>query len=154
MLVIVSLMVVFPLLYGESFHYVGVQRCKICHSGEMHGMVYEKWLKSKHAVALDTLSAKGEDKNPKCLVCHVTGFNVGGYKIGAANAADFAGVQCESCHGPGSGYARMSIMPNKKLAMENGLIMPNEALCRKCHNENSPTFKGFNFKEYEAKIYH
>ena len=30
----------------------------------------------------------------------------------------------------------------------------NEALCKKCHNSNSPNFKGFDFAKYSAKIAH
>ncbi|HLP59230.1 MAG TPA: cytochrome c family protein [Candidatus Deferrimicrobium sp.] len=153
-LVSIWVMVIFSLVYAGDFQYVGVNKCKLCHKGEKKGMVFEKWEKSMHAKALDTLKAKGEDKNPKCLECHVTGFNEGCYKVGAANAADFAGVQCESCHGPGSEYKSMSVMKDKKLAMTKGLIVPNEAVCKKCHNPKSPTFKGFNFKEYAAKIDH
>jgi hypothetical protein len=126
----------------------------MCHKGEKKGMVFEKWEQSQHAKAFESLKAKGEDKNPKCLECHVTGFNAGGYKVGDANAASLEGVQCEACHGPGSGYKSLSIMKDKKMAMQNGLIDPNEALCKKCHNEKSPTFKGFNFKECSAKIDH
>ncbi len=38
--------------------------------------------------------------------------------------------------------------------MEKGLIIPDEKVCKQCHNEESPTFKEFNFKEYVAKIAH
>ena len=30
----------------------------------------------------------------------------------------------------------------------------NPKICRKCHNEGSPNYKGFNYKEYSAKIAH
>jgi len=153
-LVAVCMIVAFSLVYAGSFQYVGVNKCKMCHKGEKKGMVFEKWEKSSHAKAFETLKAKGEDKNPKCLECHVTGFNAGGYKEGEANALDFVNVQCEACHGPGSEYKNMSVMKDKKLAIEKGLIMPTEAVCKKCHNEKSPTFKGFNFKECVAKIDH
>ncbi len=153
-LVVVCMIVAFSLVYAGGFQYVGVNKCKMCHKGEKKGMVFEKWEKSAHAKAFESLKAKGEDKNPKCLECHVTGFNAGGYKIGEANALDFANVQCEACHGPGSEYKTMSIMKDKKLAIEKGLVVPTEASCKKCHNEKSPTFKGFNFKEYTAKIDH
>ncbi|MDQ1352970.1 MAG: hypothetical protein QG657_3276 [Acidobacteriota bacterium] len=152
--VLVSVIAAFSLVYAGSFQYIGVSKCKMCHKGEKKGLVFEKWEKSTHAKAIETLKAKGEDKNPKCLECHVTGFNAGGYKVGDATAATLEGVQCESCHGPGSEYKTISVMKDKKLAMEKGLIEPNEALCKKCHNEKSPTFKGFNFKEYSAKIDH
>ena len=47
-------------------------------------------------------------------------------------------------------------MKDKKLAVEKGLILYDnpEELCVKCHNEESPVFKGFNFEERWAKIKH
>jgi len=144
----------FSLTYAGDFQYIGSSKCKMCHKGDKKGNVFEKWEQSAHAKAFDVLKAKGNEKDPKCLECHVTGFNAGGYKIGDANAAQFEGVGCESCHGPGSAYKSMSVMKDKKKAMENGLIMPTEDLCKKCHNEKSPTFKGFNFAEALKKIDH
>jgi hypothetical protein len=35
-----------------------------------------------------------------------------------------------------------------------GLVMPNKDLCVKCHNDGSPTFKGFEFEKMAAKIAH
>ncbi len=137
-----------------SADYIGAKKCKMCHKSEKKGKVYGKWMESTHAKAFETLKKKGEDKNPKCLECHTTAFNKGGYKIGDANAAKFEGVQCEVCHGAGSAYKKMSIMKDKAKSIENGLIVPDEALCKKCHNKNSPTFKGFNYKEALKKIDH
>jgi formate-dependent nitrite reductase cytochrome c552 subunit len=64
------------------------------------------------------------------------------------------GVSCESCHGPGSMYKTAAIMKNQKLSLAKGLILPEEAVCKTCHNEESPHYKGFNFEEYVAKIAH
>ncbi len=35
-----------------------------------------------------------------------------------------------------------------------GLVIPDEAVCRKCHNEKSPFYKEFNFEEYKDKGTH
>ena len=35
-----------------------------------------------------------------------------------------------------------------------GLLEPNEKICVQCHNEESPTYKVFNFSEKSAKITH
>jgi len=152
-LVIVGVLFVFSLAYAGDFTYVGVKKCKMCHKGEKRGNVFEKWEKGPHADAFGKLK-DADKKNPECLACHTTGFNKGGYKIGDANASKFEGIQCESCHGPGSVYKKMSIMKDKKKSMENGLIEPTEALCKECHNKKSPDFKGFNYKEYLAKANH
>ena len=45
-------------------------------------------------------------------------------------------------------------MKDQKASMAKGLILPDEATCKKCHNAESPHFKGFNYKEYVAKISH
>jgi len=66
------------------------------------------------------------------------------------------GVQCETCHGAGSEFNTKNIMKDKNLAEQKGLLLyknPND-LCVKCHNKQSPTFKGFNFKTEWAKIEH
>jgi hypothetical protein len=45
-------------------------------------------------------------------------------------------------------------MKNRKVALTKGLIVPDEELCKTCHNSESPTFKGFNYEEYLAEIAH
>ena len=42
----------------------------------------------------------------------------------------------------------------RKLAQEAGLIMPDETVCVTCHNEKSPTFKGFEFAERIKEVKH
>jgi excinuclease UvrABC ATPase subunit len=66
------------------------------------------------------------------------------------------GVQCETCHGPGSAYKDMKIMKDKNLAVENGLIVHdnNEVFCVSCHNSESQTFVKFDFNEAWDKIKH
>ncbi len=130
--------------------YVSIAKCKMCH------MPYFKaWEATPHAKVFDLLDAeKKEDTNPKCLECHTTGFGDGGYETGKAKP-DLRGVQCEACHGPGADYMKMSIMKDHEKSVEAGLVSPvDEAVCVKCHNKKSPTFKGFDFKEYLAKGVH
>jgi Cytochrome c554 and c-prime len=141
------------LLRAEDAQYVGASKCKICHMNE-----YKVWETTKHAKALAALSAE-EQKKPECLGCHVTG-----YSKTAAEGADLAGVQCEACHGPGSEYKNMKIMSKKDYAADHdaahaktlaaGLILPDEAACKSCHNEKSPQFKGFEFASAKEKIKH
>ena len=122
--------------------YIGAVKCKMCHNKPDKGEQYNKWAAGPHAKAMESL--KGDDAtNPKCLKCHQTN-----------SAFANEGVSCESCHGAGSSYKSMSVMKNHDMAVSKGLIDPNEALCKTCHNSESPNFKGFNFKEYKAKIAH
>jgi hypothetical protein len=139
--------------------YVGSKACKICHATEKKGKMWEIWMDSKHAKSLAALdSAKGENKDPKCLKCHTTGYGAGGYGAESmealASAEGLGSVGCEACHGPGSTYKSLAVMKNRESAIAAGLVIPTEATCTGCHNAESPTFKGFKFDEYWAKIAH
>jgi hypothetical protein len=87
-----------------------------------------------------------------CLKCHAT-FAEFDKSLHQGIKLD-EGVSCESCHGPGSVYKSMSIMKSREKSLANGLIIPTKEVCVKCHNEESPTFKGFNYEEYVARISH
>lgn len=149
--------------------YVGVAKCKTCHKTEAQGLQFPIWEKSPHAKAFATLAGdeakaiakeKGiEDaqKADACLKCHVTGHGVDAtFFAEGFEAAD--GVQCESCHGAGGDYYKMATM--KALTKGEiepasvGLLITNKDLCVKCHNEESPTFKGFEYEKMVAKITH
>ncbi len=135
---------------AKTPEYIGAKKCKMCHKNE-----HKSWLETKHAKAYDVLKP-AEKKKDSCVVCHVTGFGV----------ADtlFEGVQCEACHGPGSLYKSTKIMSKKKykenreaqhkLALEAGLIIPDEKTCTGCHNKKSPNFKSFDYKKMKAKGMH
>lgn len=136
---------------AQGAKYVGAAKCKMCHNKADKGEQYNKWAASPHAKAMASL--KGDDaKNPKCLKCHSTAASVGQDLIASITVEE--GVSCESCHGPGSLYKVATVMKDHNAAMAKGLIMPDEKLCKKCHNEQSPNYKGFNYKEYVAKIAH
>ena len=67
------------------------------------------------------------------------------------------GVQCETCHGPGSGYKKKAIMKDREKAVANGLLVyenPGAELCINCHNVESPTYVDFVFAEMWEKIKH
>jgi nitrate/TMAO reductase-like tetraheme cytochrome c subunit len=151
MMVICLSLLTLPVLQAQNFKYVGSAKCKVCHNSPAKGAQYKIWEASKHAHAMESL--KGADaKNPKCLKCHSTYYEVSP-NLRAGIKAD-EGVSCESCHGPGSAYKSYGIMKNRQKAIEKGLVMPNEKTCTKCHNSESPNFKGFDYKTYLAKIAH
>lgn len=138
-----------------DFKYVGVKKCKMCHKGERKGNVYEKWMEKAHAKAFETLKKEGQEKNPKCLECHTTAFNQGGYKLDDPKASNFEGVQCESCHGPGSVFKKTSIMKNREMALKNGLIDINEKTCTVCHDGTKCEHaKGFDYQKGLKTIDH
>ncbi|MCC7159508.1 MAG: cytochrome C554, partial [Ignavibacteria bacterium] len=92
---------------------------------------------------------------PQCLKCHVLGKEMDPSEFESSFSKE-DGVQCESCHGPGSEYKKLAIMKDKEKAKENGLIVHDnkEAFCTTCHNSESPTFNAFNYDEMWAKIVH
>ncbi len=148
--------------------YVGVKTCGMCHKSEKQGNQLGIWEKSAHAQAYKTLMSDEANKiatekgfktkaveTEACLKCHTTGYGVDASMKEAKFSVE-DGVQCEACHGAGSEYKSMKIMKDKKEAIANGLLMyeNKEELCKKCHNEESPTFKGFKLDEMWAKIKH
>jgi len=152
----------------KSPSYVGASTCGLCHKSEKQGGQLGIWEKSAHAQAYKVLQSDEANKiatekgfttkaveTEACLKCHSSGYNVNASMKDAKFLVE-DGVQCETCHGAGSEYKSMKIMKDKKLAVENGLLMYDnkEELCKKCHNEESPTFKGFKFDEMWAKIKH
>jgi len=134
-----------------DFMYIGAAKCKICHNKPPKGEQFNKWSKGPHANAMKSL--KGDEaKDPKCLKCHATAGHVDAKLIQTLTVEE--GVSCETCHGPGSVYKSATIMKDQAKSIANGLIIPDEKLCRSCHNEKSPTFKGFDYKTYSEKIAH
>ena len=120
-----------PKADAKKFDYVGDAKCKMCPKIE-----HTSWLTTAHAKAWDVLKPE-EQKKEECVACHSTGKGADGVLI--------TGVGCESCHGPGSVYKSQKIMKDKALSLASGLIEPKKEVCVKCHNEKSPTFKGFDF---------
>ena len=114
--------------------HVGADACRPCHQKE-----YDQWSRTPHAVAFAVLAKDGRSGDPECLRCHTTGFGLlRGFGDAMATAV-LTGVQCETCHGPGSLHAKD---PQKK-----GLIVssPKTELCTSCHHP--PHVEAFDPKE-------
>jgi hypothetical protein len=123
---------------AEDFKYIGSAKCKMCHNKADKGEQYNKWASSVHAKAMASL--KGDEaKDPKCLKCHSTAAGADQALVATITVAE--GVSCESCHGPGSAYKVATIMKDQKASLAKGLILPDEKVCKKCHNEQSPHYK-------------
>lgn len=153
----------------QDHQFIGATRCRTCHRKEEDGAQFDKWAASAHASAFTTL-ASDEAKaiaaekgigNPQeadaCLKCHVTGHGAPAELLG--DKYDKAeGVTCESCHGAGGDYYKKSTMEGIASGEIDGAtvgyVTVTEATCTACHNEESPTFKGFDYDEYVAKIAH
>lgn len=153
-------------VYAAEHKYLGVKKCKMCHTSDSKGNQYKIWSESKHAkayadLATDAAKKTAEkvglktepQKSPECLKCHVTAFGVNDdLKEESFNIAD--GIECETCHGAGNDYKSLSVMKDKQKSIEAGLVIPTKEVCIKCHNTDSPNFKEFNFDDYYKKIAH
>ncbi len=145
--------------------YIGADKCKMCHNSPAKGAQYTKWKESPHSKAYATLgteeakkvaAAKGiadPQKADECLRCHVTGHGAPAAMLTDKYKVE-DGVSCESCHGPGGDYWKMTVMKDRQQSIAAGLVIPNEATCKQCHNADSPSFKGFDFAAASAKIAH
>jgi cytochrome c peroxidase len=156
--------------FAQDFGYIGVDKCSMCHKSEKQGEQLKIWKASKHANAFKTLqSDKAKEiaskmgiadasKAKECLVCHASGYNVDAKLLDAKFSVE-DGVQCETCHGPGSEYKSMKVMKSREESVKNGLKVWNneeeiKKMCVTCHNEKSPTYKGFDFAKNYNEIKH
>lgn len=154
----------------KVFKYGGVRTCKACHMTKKSGAQYKLWKAGPHAKAFETLKTpeakaiakKMEIEDPatsdKCLKCHVTAHGVDAELKGSRLTME-EGISCEACHGAGSGYKKKKIIAaiyaGELKAADYGLTKPvTEEVCLTCHNEESPSYKEFDFKKRVAEIAH
>jgi cytochrome c554/c'-like protein len=118
-------------------HYLGQDACVSCHQPQ-----YEQWRTTAHAHAFDTLVKQSKDATPECVQCHVTGWTKPGGFVSTATSGGMSNVQCEVCHGMGTGHDMFSGKP----------AAPPESLCVSCHNPtNDPSW---NYSAKLAKVVH
>lgn len=117
--------------------FVGSERCQSCHVPQ-----YEKWQKSAHSHAFETLAKSGDRANDRCLACHTTGFQkTGGFPEGGPALRQ---VGCESCHGPGGdhvaeGSRKKGTMLYLSDKCDTCVILQ---ICGSCHDDqNDPRFE-------------
>lgn len=167
-LVLLALVLAIPVLILSDSEpkYVGVKKCQVCHTTPEIGDQYGIWKSSKHSKSYDTLLTE-ESKRiakerglkvppheaPECLECHVTAYGLDTLQFNSPLVKEH-GIQCESCHGPGSEYKKIGIMLDREKSLANGLIIPTEKTCVQCHNERSPKYKPFKFDDFIKKIEH
>ncbi len=143
--------------------YRGVQHCVRCHNaGAAHikgaGRPIEVWSHSSHARAYYTLFSPkalrvakrlgitSPSNSPRCLKCHLTAYGVSMQEQREVFFSE--GVGCEACHGPsGALHGSGGVWDVEPVA--------NRArFCRRCHNDESPTWRGFNLEAFSAFIAH
>jgi len=160
------LVIAFNGIAGEKKHeYIGVKKCVTCHKSKKQGEQKAIWIKSNHSNTFKQLTSKEglakakalgvEDpaKSDKCLSCHAPEYDK--KDLFQKNFKIEEGVQCESCHGPGSAYKKKKIMKDHDAAVANGMLVPDEKTCLTCHKKDNPEHKGtFDYKKAWDKIKH
>jgi hypothetical protein len=126
-----------PAVFAETFgDYVGWKACAECHEDAAAG-----WKKTRHAQAFEHLKNEGKEDVPGCVGCHAVHFDEEGGFIDLDLTPELAGVQCESCHGPGKKHVE------KRAEGDNIVARPDRACCRRCHTPGQDA----NF-DYEKKV--
>jgi hypothetical protein len=69
----------------------------------------------------------GSDACGECHEVQFTSWSEG------SHASRTPPLDCESCHGPGSEYKRMSVMQDPEKSRAAGLVIPDRAFCSQCH---------------------
>jgi len=145
----------------EVPRYVGVETCRACHASAV--AFWEQAIvevpatlkdgtkttrRTGHVKAMDTLVHDGRDKDRSCVGCHSAGFDMPGGACTTTALRDMklGGVQCESCHGPGSAHVLSGGEPR-----HISRVVP-EARCRECHvPPHIPSVADF---VYEERLLH
>ncbi|MBI1947726.1 MAG: hypothetical protein HYS27_18705 [Deltaproteobacteria bacterium] len=101
-----------------------------------------------HARAWQTLVEEGKERDRSCVPCHAVGFGEPGGPCTTTDVVKggFSGVQCESCHGPGSAHVGAG--------GKGGVVRaPDEARCRSCHRvPHIATTDSFDFADRRRLI--
>jgi hypothetical protein len=127
---------------ADVARYVGGETCRACHAG-----AFEHWQRAVvtlpttdgagvqrtrpvgHAIAWETLVHAGRERDRTCVGCHSAGFGKEGGACTTTQLVErgLTGVQCESCHGPGSLHVQAG---GDKAKIRRDV---DEATCRGCH---------------------
>ncbi|MFO7654266.1 MAG: multiheme c-type cytochrome [Candidatus Krumholzibacteriia bacterium] len=129
-------------LGSEDENFLGDNTCKTCHEE-----IWRDYARTGHRGSFNTLATRGSADDPRCLVCHTTGYrHVNGYDDGPGSG-HLTGVQCEACHGYGTEHARDGRWGARA-----------RQSCLSCHElSNSPHANDgyeFDYDAYWARIAH
>ncbi len=163
-----------PTLLRGDFKYVGVRICADCHTestGSFDKGAVPVWENHFHSQAHKTLQrdytkqiasrtrgVEDPEYDWRCLKCHQAAFGAGPEQTASTYRAE-EGVGCEVCHGPGSMYADEDHGPDVANREAMGFrvlrnLSDRRAVCTSCHNKASPTYIGFDLREFSRKIAH
>lgn len=116
---------------GE-YRYVGNDKCRLCHRDFFVGRKQDP-----HDHAMSYITDSEYRENPKCLVCHATGYGVATGFISIAQTPRLANVQCEGCHGPGSNHLKIASIKKTGGGFLAGTDRPDrlKRMCKSCHTD-------------------
>ncbi len=145
--------------------FVGSEVCKVCHIKQFYD-----WQETAHAGAYVTLIQKGQNKNPECLRCHTTGYDLP-WGFDPAREAQkppkdeetpkrpyrqdpLKGVGCECCHGGARHHLGLA-MKDRFAATRTPLLRPKPARenCIRCHTARRPCHDPAKPEPYERTEY-
>jgi hypothetical protein len=125
---------------AQDPNFVGAQACQSCHQE-----AYQIWEKSPHANAYTSLKKSENEKQFECLRCHTLGVGRTDGFISIEKTPNLVGVQCESCHHPGSFHIQAPLEKKKET-----IASPHDAkICLQCHTkETAPDFSYLDALKY------
>ncbi|MDQ1297534.1 MAG: hypothetical protein QG558_72 [Campylobacterota bacterium] len=116
---------------GE-YVYVGDGKCRLCHRDFFIGRKQDM-----HDHSMRYITQSEHRDNPKCLVCHATGFGVKSGFVSMEKTPRLANVQCEGCHGPGSKHLKIASTKKTGGGFLAGADRPDrlKKICKSCHTD-------------------
>lgn len=123
---------------GE-YNFVGNSKCRLCHRNFFIGRKNDP-----HDYTMERLLPTGNEKNPRCLVCHSTGYGIKTGFVDMETTPRLANIQCEGCHGPGNVHIKMAkdrTVNEAKKFTGGGFLAGGEnpqvmrKMCTSCHSQ-------------------
>lgn len=136
--------------------FVGAESCRDCHAGS-----YKQWESTKHAHGYDVLVSDPHDPkrnrefDAACVSCHTVGLEyISGY-VDKQQTPDLLGIQCESCHGPGSKHVddpKNEVFLKAVRRTKQFFETSPDYGCVRCHDEDNDPH--FDFAKYWPQVDH
>jgi hypothetical protein len=122
----------------EGPRYLGAGACNPCHSG-----IVREWSGTRHARAWWTVKDQNDETLPRCIGCHVTGWQEPTGFVDPDATPHLLGVSCEACHGPAGEHVKHPEAPYGRTKVTT---------CTRCH---TPAWdRNFNYYEKKALVDH
>lgn len=130
-----------PMLLSRT-GFSGNDACAVCHPTED-----ATWRFTEHASAFRTLVTVGSDRDPKCVGCHVVGFDLSGGYSEKDRQPYLENVGCESCHGKGGGH-----LETASRGSDGEAAAAYRKACLTCHDQTHSL--GFDYTGFLPKVSH